>query len=147
MTQVDFYILDYPGNEASLHVACRLAEKAWRQGHKVHIHAANAAMAQRMDELMWTFREPSFLPHCLSTAEQASSSPIHIGYDAQGVLHDDVLINLDNEIPLFFSQFHRVAELVDKDETARQLGRQRFTFYRDRGYPLHSHTLSAGSTS
>ena len=147
MTQVDFYILDYPASDASQQFACRLAEKAYLKGHKVHIHTGDAALAQRLDELMWHFREPSFLPHCLSTATEAADSPIHIGYDEQGLQHDDVLINLADEVPLFFSQFHRVAELVGKDEETRQRGRQRFTFYRDRGYPLQSHTLSAGSTT
>lgn len=147
MTQVDFYIIDIPGSEASQQFACRLAEKAWQKGHRVHIHTGDAALARRLDEMMWTFRDLSFVPHCLGTAAQAADTPIHIGYDEEGIQHDDVLINLAPEVPLFFSHFHRVAELVAPDEDARQRGRQRFSFYRDRGYPLQSHTISAGSTT
>lgn len=147
MTQVDFYILEQPGGEAPPHFACRLAEKAWRQGHKVHIHAASAAQAEQLDALLWSFRDLSFVPHSLGNEALAAASPIHIGHDEQAVQHHDVLINLDQTVPLFFSQFERVAELVGQDEQQRQLGRTRFTFYRDRGYPLQSHTISAGSTT
>ena len=147
MTQVDFYILEQSDAEAPQHFACRLAEKAWRQGHKVHIHAASAAQAQQLDALLWSFRDLSFVPHSVSDDPLAAASPIHIGYNEQAVQHHDVLINLDQTVPLFFSSFERVAELVGQDEQQRQLGRIRFTFYRDRGYPLQSHTISAGSTT
>ena len=145
MTRIDFYILDYPGHDAGQQFACRLAEKAWRKGHRVHIHTGNPALSQQLDALLWTFRELSFVPHSLSPAEQAADSPIHIGHDEQGVQSDDVLINLAGEVPHFFSRFKRVAELIGTDETERQQGRQRYIFYRDRGYPLQSHTIAAGS--
>ncbi len=145
MTQVDFYIIDAPQGDASLQFACRLAEKAWRQGHRVHIHTGEASLSQRLDDLLWTFRELSFVPHQVAPA--TDDTPIHIGHDEQAVLHHDVLINLGGEVPLFFSGFERVAELVGPDEAARQQGRARFTFYRDRGYPLHTHNIAPGSTT
>ena len=53
----------------------------------------------------------------------------------------DVLINLTDEVPEFFSQFHRLAELVAADEASRNAGRERFRYYRDRGYELHTHNV------
>jgi DNA polymerase III subunit chi len=146
MTRVDFYILEHPTEDACPQFVCRLAEKAWRQGHTIHIHTGNMAMARHLDELLWTFREQSFIPHSLSSAPQAGDSPIHIGHAEQDVRYHDVLINLDSDVPLFFSRFQRVAEVIGKDEEQRRQGRQRFTFYRDRGYPLHTHTLSPGTS-
>ena len=56
--------------------------------------------------------------------------------------HDgDVLINLTPAVPLFFSRFARVAEIVGQDEDSKLSARERFRFYRDRGYALESHTI------
>lgn len=141
MTKIDFYILK---NNATLNratLACRLAEKAYQQQHHIYIHADSQQDAQRLDDLLWTFNQGSFLPHEIIEANTPCTAPIKIGF-AETVLDDyDVLINLGHEIPKHFSRFTRVAELVEADEQARQQARERFRFYRDRGYPLESHEL------
>ena len=53
----------------------------------------------------------------------------------------DLLINLADEIPMFFSRFQRVVEVVSEDKQSRESGRNRFRFYRDRGYDLRTHQL------
>jgi DNA polymerase-3 subunit chi len=52
---------------------------------------------------------------------------------------DGVLINLSDEIPRFFGRFDRVAEVIPRSR--RDAGRDRYKFYRDRGYPLFHHEL------
>lgn len=144
MTKVDFYILEQPHGEARARFACRLAEKAWQQGHRVYIHTDNAQQSRQLDDLLWTFRDGSFIPHCLDEENSDESVAIHIGHNIEPRHHDQVLINLAAEVPLFFSRFERVAEVVNQDEQVRKLGRERFRFYRDRGYPLSNHTIKAG---
>ncbi|MES9977893.1 MAG: DNA polymerase III subunit chi, partial [Candidatus Thiodiazotropha sp. 6PLUC5] len=53
----------------------------------------------------------------------------------------DVLINLSQEVPNFFSRFERVAEVIDQEPPVVTAGRERFRFYRDRGYPLKKHDI------
>jgi DNA polymerase-3 subunit chi len=53
----------------------------------------------------------------------------------------EVLINLAGAVPEFFSRYHRVAELVDSNGQRREQGRERFRFYRDRGYELITHQM------
>jgi len=36
----------------------------------------------------------------------------------------------------FFSRFERVIEIVTQDENDARLGRERYSFYKDRGYEL-----------
>jgi len=144
MTQVDFYILDDTAADARQRFACRLAEKAWQQGHRVYIHTGDPELSTHMDELLWSFRQGSFVPHGLDDDAAADDAPIHIGHGGEPRHHDEVLINLDREIPLFFSRFRRVAEVVDGDEENRRGGRERFRFYRDRGYALESHSIKHG---
>lgn len=152
MTRVDFYIV--AGTTASPLIACRLAEKAYQRGHRVHIHASDPDQARQVDELLWTFRGGSFVPHRLKGTDTPTAEPVAvtIGCEAEPAVAaapdfdpdigpGDVLINLDSSVPLFFSRFERVAEIVAGDEQARAEGRERYRFYRERGYHLDTHTL------
>src|SRR5690554_6973133 len=65
MTRIDFYILNSPSPDARLQYACRLAHKAWQQSRHVYLHCADEAEASRLDDLLWSFRADSFLPHAL----------------------------------------------------------------------------------
>lgn len=141
MTRVDFYILNDNATDARQRFVCRLAEKAWLQGNKVYIHTGDPALSSRIDEMLWTFSQGSFVPHGLDNDPAADEVDIHIGHGDEPRHHDEVLINLSSEVPLFFSRFQRVAEIIDGDENQRQQGRERFRFYRERGYPLESHNI------
>ncbi len=141
MTQVDFYILKEPHKQGLEPLICRLAEKAYHKGHYVFIHTKDAKHAKLLDDLLWTFRDGSFIPHCQFLNEE-DQAQVMIGYNADPPLEFDVLINLADEVPLFFSRFLRVAEIVGSDDQQKQLARERFRFYRDRGYPLNNHEIT-----
>ena len=55
---------------------------------------------------------------------------------------EDVLVNLTLTPPPFFSRFQRLAEIVPADDTPAQAGRERYRFYRERGYELRAHNLA-----
>ena len=141
MTQVDFYILSdqAPGNRHAL--ACRLANKAWREGHRVYLHTNSAEESQHLDKLLWTLHEDSFLPHGLLDSSDPRLNPVLIGNGENTGEEHDVLVNLATQVPTFFSRFQRVAEIIDHDPEIRNAGRERFRFYRDRGYPLNTHDI------
>lgn len=138
MTEIDFYVLsgDEPGRRELL--ACRIAEKAYSLGHEVFMHVPDQAAARRLDDLLWTFREGSFLPHALADGDPA---PVVIGAGVEPPATTFLLINLTAEVPAFFSRFERVAEVVSEEPAIRDAGRERFRFYRDRGYSLRTHKL------
>lgn len=142
MTRIDFYILEQEEPAGRELFACRLVEKAYQQGHQVYVNTVDESQAGRMDELLWTFRSGSFIPHTCVDAEDDPDSRVHIGYGADPLQYNDVLVNLAAEVPLFFSRFQRVAEIVDPN--AREQARERFRFYRDRGYDLKSHNIANG---
>ncbi len=142
MARVDFYILNQAGQHSRQTFACRLAEKAYRLEKTVHIQTRNRADAERLDELLWTFRDGSFVPHETDPA-QSFPRAVTIGHDWEPEGECGVLINLDSEVPLFFSRFERVAEILDQDPQTRQQGRERYRFYRDRGYDLNTHEIDA----
>lgn len=140
MTRIDFYISDDPAPTSRTRIACRLTEKAYRSGHRVYIHTASPDETLALDDLLWTFRGGSFVPH--STYSDAEpDDPVIIGHGAEPGNEDDLLINLAPAVPAFFSRFNRVAEIVDGAPQTKALARERFRFYRDRGYTLETHHL------
>ena len=68
-------------------------------------------------------------------------TPVIVDHATEPVIHEDVLINLRDETPAFFSRFHRLIEIVTGDEGDRKRARERFRFYRDRGYQIVTHDL------
>lgn len=152
MTQVDFYILPDGSEESRLRLACRLADKAVQSKLGVFVLAETEADARKLDELLWTFAQNSFLPHrCIwDTDETAVEEPILIGCrerDHPGPLEQaaglrwDLMINLSNEVPEAFERYQRLAEVVDSEPNRRERGRERYRYYRDRGYELKAHQL------
>ncbi len=142
MAKVDFYVLPGSGEIARQQFACRLAEKAYRLDNSVHIHVADRDNLQKLDDLLWTFRDGSFVPHeILGTASSDPTSPVTIGCDDSPRDNCDLLINLGESIPASVASFPRVAEVVTSDEDSKTLSRQRFVDYRDQGHTLDTHKL------
>lgn len=145
MTKVDFYVVEDQTEIARWRVAGRLAEKGWRLGHAVHVHTSNAEQATRLDQYLWTFRDGSFLPHALIDDALSNLSdspyPVVVGAGTEPLPATGILINLGDEVPGFFSRIDRVMEIVGGDARTRSAARERFKFYRDRGYDLTSHNL------
>lgn len=140
MSRIDFYILSQTGEQARAAFACRLAEKAYRLDNTVHILATNRADAERLDELLWSFRDGSFVPHHVVGISNLES-PVTIGCDDDPIEPRDLLINLCDEIPPGADSFPRVAELVTSDEDCRQQSRRRYAKYRDQGHEIETHKI------
>ena len=142
MTRVDFYVLPEDSESGPALTACQLCEKAVADGKTVHLHVPDSALAGDMDKLLWTFRQGSFIAHeRLGDSAEEPAPAVLIGDAEPPVSHQDVLINLDAAVPAFFSRFDRVLEIVHGDAANRAKSRERFKFYRDRGYTLETHKL------
>lgn len=148
MTRVDFYVLDDAADLARERFACRLIDKAYRLRHRIFVHAADEPAARRLDSMLWTFRDSSFVPHVLDAPDVdpglADATPVRIGTGAEPGFEAELMVNLGDEVPLFFSRFDRVAEIVPGNPEARAALRDRFRFYRDRGYELETHKIGSG---
>ncbi len=141
MTLVVFYVVQSAAPGQRLQVAARLADKAFARGHRIFINANDEAQASELDELLWSFRPASFLPHGLHGQEH--SDTIGIGWGQEPLNHNDLLINLQLAIPPFFSRFQRVAEVVTQEPASLAALRESWKFYKERGYQLEKHDLQA----
>jgi DNA polymerase III subunit chi len=138
MTSVDFYF----NAEDRLQVACRLAGKALAQGRRTLIYAPDAETAQRVDRLLWTWPATGFVPHCALRDPLAAETPVLIGDEPAAAAGCDVLLNLAAATPPDFERFERLLEVVPREDAERQAARERYRFYRDRGYKIADHDLA-----
>lgn len=141
MPKIDFYILAEGDAETRFTLACRLIEKAYRNQHRIYIHTENQTDAHQLDELLWTYRADSFLPHNLYGDGPEPAPPIQIGFTDTPEKHRDILINLGNEVPAFYKQFSRVLEIIANDPAIQARGRDNFRFYRAQGCDITTHKL------
>lgn len=121
--------------------ACRLIEKAYQAGHQVYVHTDSVELAKQADTALWTFRDISFVPHALAEENQTCPSPIIIGTTISPTDHNDLLVNLTDSVPVFYTQFHRVIEIVPSTDSAKQAARKKYKIYKEAGCELHSHQL------
>lgn len=135
MTLVNYYILPDSFPQARENFACRLLQQTSRLGHRIYIHCDNPEQAKALDEYLWQFQAQSFLPHKLLDAQGAACS-IEIGAGNEPGNHDDLLINLSQTIPPFYSRFQRVVEIVSQEPQCLIKGREKYRFYKERNYPL-----------
>ena len=138
MTQIDFYTHVQDKQQ----LAFRLSAKALEQGLRVFVLVADEAAAAKLDKELWITPPTGFLPHCRARHPLAAVTPIIVDHDPGGDERDQVLLNLGNARPPFFSRFERLIEIVSTNEEDRQAARTRFRFYRDRGYEIRSHDMS-----
>lgn len=141
MTRVEFYSSPDP----KLQVACRLVATAIRQKSRVVVYAPDENTARSLDKLLWTFQANGFVPHCMARHALASETPIVITGEAAEMPHHQVMLNLHSDSPPSFSRFERLIELVGDSEGDRQLARERYRFYRERGYEISHHDLPAAA--
>lgn len=137
MTSISFYT----HAPDKLAIARQLVAKAWGQKLNVLVYAPDEAVAAGIDRLLWTQPALSFIPHCRDSSPLAASTPVIIGERADALPSADVLINLGSEPPPVFSRFERLMEIVTEDHDDVLKGRQRYRFYKDRGYELLDHDL------
>jgi DNA polymerase-3 subunit chi len=138
VTKIDFYF----HAEDKLRTACTLSAKAFARGLRVFAFCTDHEVSQKFSRMLWTVPALSFVPHCTADDRLAAVTPVIVDHNGAKLLHDQVLLNLRSDWPPFFSRFQRLIEIVSLDEDDRKLARERFKFYRDRGYEIHSHDMS-----
>jgi len=140
MPKIDFYILS--NDSEQLHFVCRLIEKDYKKQHRIFIHTDTIQMAHQVDELLWTYRDDSFLPHNLYGEGPTPAPPIQIGCNTVPQHHHDILINLSLEVPAFYQQFNRILEIVPHTIDHKNQARAHYKFYRNAGLTIETHSLT-----
>ncbi len=142
MTRIDFYV------EARdrLDFACRLAAKAVQAKTRLIVYAPDEAILAKMDRMLWTQSAVGFIPHCMSHDPLAAETPVLLARNVDHPPVDEVILNLADACPPTFARFRRLLEIVSQDDADKASARERFRFYRDRGYRIDTHNMSESTS-
>jgi DNA polymerase-3 subunit chi len=131
MTRVSFYTnVDHKSALVS-----HLVLKALNQKRQVTIFTQEVD-ASRISDQLWMHDQSSYIANVLANDALASVTPVVIDWQISTIFQDDVLINLQESQPTFFSRFRHLIEIVGLDAHDKASARMRYSFYRDRGYEI-----------
>lgn len=136
-------ILFLHGANDRLTAAARWLGEAAAARRAVLVYAPRAEAAAHLDRLLWTQNATGFVPHSRADSPLASESPIVIASELDTLPHDKALLNLSDEVPPGFSRFEELIEIVSTGDDDRLPARERFRFYRERGYAPESRDFGA----
>ena len=134
-------ILFLHGAPDRLAAAARWVAEAWAECRPVVVYAPHGDAGERLDRILWTQGATGFVPHCRADSPLAAETPVLIAANLDQVTQDQCLVNLSDDIPPGFSRFGEVVEVVSQDDAVRHPARERFKFYRERGYAPESRDL------
>ncbi len=135
MTQVDFYFNAVDLNQ----VTQRLIAKALKaKPNATVVVAAPTDTLKAFDSHLWGFDPSSFLPHVFADDALAGKTAVLLSIGSEQLPHSHygLMVNMGLNVPEHFARFERLIELVAGDETSVLAGRERFKFYKQRGYPM-----------
>lgn len=144
MTRIDFYfnVVDKP------QLLATLVQAALVKRRNVTVLARDVGNATEISAGLWQQQAESFMPNVLVNHDVAALNtvgldlvaltPVVIHWQENALLQDDMLINLTETEPTFFSRFTQLIELVGDDEQDKIAARARYKFYRDRGYEIRN---------
>lgn len=123
-TDIDFYLLPCNSIEECGTLICRLIEKAYHQKHQIYVYTASEEHTKKFDDLLWTFRDISFVPH---------PGPVQISHTAPAQEYNDILINLTPDPINFYTNFKRILEIIPNNPELKTAGRKKYKYYQAEG--------------
>jgi DNA polymerase III subunit chi len=148
MAEVGFYILSTDSVQQRYAFACKLIEKAYRSGHFCYVLTDTIEQSRYLDDLLWTFRAGSFIPHQLydgailpALIVNGKSKVILIGTLKAPDHWQDTIINLSSHCPEDYDHVGRIFEILDDSETTKEPGRFRYRQYQESGLNITIHKM------
>ena len=142
MAEVSFYILPSESLQERYLFACKLIEKAYRSGHFCYVLTDGEEQSQIIDDLLWTFRAGSFIPHQIYTGDLPNfEKVILIGSLNAPENWQKTLFNLSSQCPHDFERAERILEILDDSEATKEAGRNRYRQYQQSGMTLVQHDM------
>ena len=142
MPELSFYILQSESLHDRYFFACRLIEKAYQNGQFCYVLMDSLAEAKTLDDMLWTFRVGSFIPHqILTNAPPDIVSQVLIGIENAPPTWRNIIFNLSKQLPINWESSTRILEILDNSESTKIAGRARYSAYKQAGATITTHKI------
>ncbi|QFY42932.1 DNA polymerase III subunit chi [Candidatus Methylospira mobilis] len=150
MTRIDFYKLASGDPRQRRLLACRIVEKAWRTRIHIYVLAADLDEARALDDMLWTFRQGSFIPHAVLAEDGTATDGVSILIGVQTRPppgYSELLVNMKLDHNGHVDAFERAIVVLNEDPRILRLGRQRYKEYREAGHQIETHFFDASGNA
>lgn len=135
MAKISFYLFE-KSPERQVESTCRLCRKISRQASKIWIHCPDNDIQQQLDERLWSFDPQSFLGHGIDQVDAPICISAQLPQDPSWIV-----FNFNNQALDLNVQFSHIIEIVENNEQAKQIGREKYKTYRKLGLSPQTHKL------
>ena len=127
MAQVSFYLFEN-SVERQVESACRLCRKILNQHPQIWWYCVDSNLQNELDNKLWSFDSSSFIAHGIDQL----NSPVCISAELPPS-NDWIIFNFNNRALEQTQDFRHIIEIIENNETAKQIGREKFKMYRRLG--------------
>ena len=125
--------------------ACKIIKEYYKKKYKIFVSSHSNDLVNELNNLLWTFEQISFIPHC-TTKNYDKNSPILLsGKDSfpktVNLKEYDVWLNLDDEVEENYTDFEIILEIVSQNEKQRILSRKRYLNYQKNNFEVKHEKL------
>ncbi|MDQ7090044.1 MAG: DNA polymerase III subunit chi [Methylococcales bacterium] len=146
MPRLSFYILSSDEERQRSFFCCKLIEKAYREGYLCYLLTDSDNQSRMLDNLLWTFRPMSFIPHALYSGQlPTSDDSVLIGSLPPPDKWKKVVINFSAQPLPQLDGVERLLEIVDNHPQRKQVARNRYRYYRQQGLSIQTFPIQIDS--
>ena len=128
-----FYILN--AEDDTENAVCKIIKKHYELKHAVLVSSKDKILIERINKLLWTFEQLSFIPHSTDKKYDSFTNIILVetGYKNDSILKKDynVFINLDDEVKTDYHDHEFIVELVNAKEDKKKIAREKYLYYKN----------------
>jgi DNA polymerase-3 subunit chi len=137
MPEISFYILSSDEERLRSFFCCKLIEKAYREGVFCYLLTDSDSQSRMLDNLLWTFRPNSFIPHEIYSGELPTvDNIILIGSLAPPDCWKKLVINFSSQKLEDLAKMERLLEIIDNHPQRKQEARNRYRYYQQQGLEI-----------
>jgi len=134
MTEVRFYHLQKQTLDQALPL---ILEKVYQTKNNAIIRMSDAKEITRMNDILWSYKPNSFLPHGCKKTGHPNEQPIWLTDKSENPNNAKTLILTQNAIEESLNDFDLCCEMLDgHDNAAISEARNRWKTYKDKGFDV-----------
>jgi DNA polymerase-3 subunit chi len=138
--QVHFFILNKSYDlKKSI---CQIIKIYYKQKYKIVVKTNDKPLLSDLDDMLWTFEQISFIPHCTryNFDEEASVLLCDDKYDYDANKYN-VLFNLNMKEKEKNNDFGILIEIVTQNESQKDYAREKYTYYKNNNIDIKYENL------
>ncbi|WP_339864306.1 DNA polymerase III subunit chi [Paremcibacter congregatus] len=134
MTDISFYHLLHQPLTSALP---KLLDKVHGAGMKAVIRVGSEERMMELDEVLWTFKPDSFLPHGDMKCKYPDQQVIYLTTEEENPAGASVLVLVDSMESALIADYDRCLEMFDgRNDEATAAARARWKAYKEAGHTL-----------